>query len=130
MKKFLVTILSILYITVSSGATINLHYCMGKLAGWDINHPSSEKCSTCGMRSSAKKDCCKNTQKVLQIEKDQKASESFFEFVNTGALLFTLYYSELPGYSLVAQRIQQPIAHAPPESGSVPDFIRFCNFRI
>lgn len=82
------------------------------------------------MHSSAKKGCCQNTQKILQIEKDQKASESIFHFVNTGALLFTIHYTELPDYSLVALRMQQPIAHAPPESGSVPDFIRFCNFRI
>lgn len=126
----MITILSFLYITISSGATINIHYCMGKLVGWDINHSSTDKCEVCGMHSSAKKGCCQNTQKILQIEKDQKASESIFHFVNTGALLFTIHYTELPDYSLVALRMQQPIAHAPPESGSVPDFIRFCNFRI
>lgn len=130
MKKFLVTILSILYITISSGATINIHYCMGKLVGWDVNHSSTDKCEVCGMRSSAKKGCCKNTQKVLQIEKDQKASESIFHFVNAGVFLFTIHYTVLPDYPLAVLKLKQPIAHAPPESGSVPDFIRFCNFRI
>lgn len=130
MKKFLVTILSILYITVSSGATINIHYCMGKAAGWDFSQPASDKCDVCGMHKSAHKGCCKDTQKVLQIDKDQKASESFFHFVNAGALLFTVYYTALPVYPLTARNLLQPIAHAPPGSGSVPDFIRFCNFRI
>ena len=37
MKKLLITILALVYLTVSSGATVNLHYCMGKLMSWDLS---------------------------------------------------------------------------------------------
>jgi hypothetical protein len=38
MKKFITAILAVLYLGTSSGATIHMHYCMGKLAEWGLGH--------------------------------------------------------------------------------------------
>jgi hypothetical protein len=50
MKKLIVAILSLLYICTSTGATVHMHYCMGKLADWDFGHNTSKTCSGCGMK--------------------------------------------------------------------------------
>jgi hypothetical protein len=51
MKKVLVTILAFVYLTISSGASINIHYCMEKLMNWDLTNKQNiqSKCSICGM---------------------------------------------------------------------------------
>src|SRR6266516_5502726 len=83
MKKFLVFILSLVYLTGSTGATVHMHYCMGKLIGWSLQHDSKKKdqCRKCGMKNSTnKKGCCKDEQKHIQIEKDQKGSALQYNF--------------------------------------------------
>ena len=49
MKKFITAILAVLYLGTSSGATIHMHYCMGKLADWGLGHQNSKTCGNCGM---------------------------------------------------------------------------------
>lgn len=130
MKKLLVTILSFVYLTVSSGATVNLHFCMGKLANWDLSGKQANTCATCGMKKTKHKPCCKDEQKKLQIEKDQQTAGSVFEFINSSTAVAQLHYASLPAFSFSSIATQTPVAHAPPDTGSVPDYIRFCHFRI
>ena len=49
MKKFLTSILAFLYLSTSMGATIHLHYCMGKLASWGLIDHERKNCAQCGM---------------------------------------------------------------------------------
>lgn len=129
MKKFLVTILAITYLTATSGATINMHYCMGKLMNWDMAQKQVAKCGNCGMEKSGHKGCCKDEQKKLQIEKDQKASESVYQFHKASADAVTIVYPDIfVHFSSVATR--NPVAHAPPLIKAVPLFLLNCNFRI
>lgn len=132
MKKFLVTILAFVYLTVSSGATINMHYCMGKLMNWDLTNKQNtqSKCGICGMEQSGHKGCCKDEHKVLQIDKDQKKSESAFQSFNISSEAIAVTYAELPSITISSILIENPVAHGPPQLGSVPIFILNCNFRI
>ena len=132
MKKFLVTILAIVYITVSSGATINMHYCMGKLMNWDLTniHNPQSKCGTCGMEKSGHKGCCTDKQKILQIEKNQKKSEPAFQSLISSSEATTVSYTELPFANIFSFVTGNPGTHAPPRLGTVPIFIINCNFRI
>src|SRR5664279_5304158 len=80
MKKVLTTILAFVYLSTSMGATIHLHYCMGKLASWGLINHESKHCAQCGMvkqKSSpqgmtAKMDCCRDEHKQIKTDKDQK----------------------------------------------------------
>jgi hypothetical protein len=130
MKKFLVTILAFTYLSVSTGATINMHYCMGKLMNWDLKQKQDAKCGSCGMEKMGHKGCCKDKQTVLKIEKDQKVSESGFQFLKYNQDAITNAYPALPVIHLSSIITGNPIAHAPPLVGSVPIFILHCNFRI
>ncbi len=134
MKKFLAIILALLYLSVSSGATIHLHYCMGKLVNWGLWHKSSDKCDNCGMtkeKQKTSKGCCKDELTQIKIEKDQKASLVQNDF---GKQLSDL----TPHYSIVKDNsacslsvvLEYSNIHAPPFKEKVPEFIRNCVFRI
>ena len=49
MKKIIVAILAFLYLGVSSGVAMEIHYCMGKKAGVDLYNSNNQKCSKCSM---------------------------------------------------------------------------------
>ncbi|MDE3248769.1 MAG: hypothetical protein KGO82_08930 [Bacteroidota bacterium] len=77
MKRSLVFILCLLYIVSSAGASLQLHYCMGKLAGWDLGAPASNHCQQCGMEKKAgKQHCCHDEQKWIKGATDQTANRN------------------------------------------------------
>src|SRR5438034_6651571 len=96
MKKLLITITALVYLTVSSGATVNLHYCMGKLMSWDLSSNSKSKCGSCGMEKSGHKGCCNDEQKTLKVDKDQKVSGSVFQFLSISSVAISVTHAELP----------------------------------
>ena len=57
MKKLFLYLLSFIFIITSSGVMVNMHYCMGKLAGTSMSLVSNttKKCDKCGMEKSKKK---------------------------------------------------------------------------
>jgi hypothetical protein len=69
MKKITVAILAVIYLAVSSGVAINVHYCMGKVASIDLMH-SNEKCGKCGMKTSG--GCCKDEFKIVKLNDSHK----------------------------------------------------------
>ena len=91
MKKLLATILAFVYLSTSMGATIHLHYCMGKLASWGLINHESKNCGQCGMikktpasqSMTAKMDCCRDEHKQIKTDNDQKLfSSEFFKYSN------------------------------------------------
>jgi hypothetical protein len=78
MKKFLLFILTLAYITSSSGATIYIHQCMGKTIAWDLIENEGNSCAKCGMHKNAPHDCCKDHVKVLKISNDQNLPNAYF----------------------------------------------------
>jgi hypothetical protein len=131
MKKFLVGILAVFYLTSAMGATVHLHYCMDKLVGWSLWY-SGDKCSKCGMKKtqSSKKGCCHDEYKVLKAQKDQKLSGNFVELTKNVKALAPVsilpYSSSLPAW--IVQ--EQPRANAPPRSCLSSLHILNCIFRI
>lgn len=68
MKKFLLITLTLLYIGVSSGIALNLHYCMGKLA--DVELGSADACASCGKKSQPS-GCCSSETQLIKLSVDQ-----------------------------------------------------------
>ena len=138
MKKFIVSILAILYMGSSTGATIHMHYCMGKLVSWGLQKQESKKCSFCGMTKkhvtqqgfAAKNECCKDDFKQVKADNDQKVSSPALQF----SKLFTEGTAQhQPAFQSIyvpSFTIQYPTAHAPPRTGTVPVFLYHCHFRI
>jgi hypothetical protein len=138
MKKSLLTILAFVYLSTSMGATVHLHYCMGKLFSWGLVDKDSKNCGECGMPKSKmgghcmsfKDGCCKDSEAHLQLDKDQKATEDVYNF---SAFSFAALpvATTIPHDNYVASCITgYPTTNAPPEPYKVPVFIRNCSFRI
>jgi len=140
MKKVFATILAVLYLSTSMGATLHLHYCMGKLFSWSLNSREDKACEQCGMPKSgpgtdghgalAKGGCCKDTQTFIKLDKDQKAAESDHPFVPFSFETLAVDYVNLPDRYVSSMVVDHPRSHAPPDPDKVPLFIRNCHFRI
>lgn len=130
MKKLLITITALVYLTVSSGATVNLHYCMGKLMSWDLYTTTKSKCGSCGMEKNGHKGCCNDDQKTLKVDKDQKISEPAFQLYSiSSSALPSTRIELLPVYS-PALVTSTPVDDFSPETGELPIFILNRDFRI
>jgi hypothetical protein len=138
MKKVLATILAFVYLSSSLGATIHLHYCMGKLASWGLIDHESKKCPECGMVKktsgpqcvAAKTDCCRDEHKQINTDKDQKLSPS--EFYKYNNLSQDLALNELTIQNIKAFliSIEYPKTNAPPLLVKLPLFVLYRNFRL
>ena len=132
MKKFIVSILAVLYLSSSIGATVHLHYCMDKLIGWNLEHSKIDRCSICGMGKIKKqktKGCCKDEYKQFKLQNDQKAATSYQSIQLSSVAILTNFFIT-PSVNLPSVAEENPLSHAPPGSEGIPLYIRNKVFRI
>ncbi len=62
-----------MYLAISSGLVLQIHYCMGKAIGSSIQfaETGSATCSKCGMEN-AKNKCCHDEVKIIKLQDAQK----------------------------------------------------------
>jgi hypothetical protein len=138
MKKVFATILAVIYLSTSMGATVHLHYCMGKLISWGLINHENNNCTTCGMPKNSKvehcmaatKGCCKDEHKHVKVDKDQKATESAYKFFSPSFEIIADHFTILPDSYVASYIAGYPTTNAPPDSEKVPVFLRNRNFRI
>lgn len=95
MKKLLTTILFVAYFIASSGATIHVHYCMGKVVEFDFSkHSSDKRCPGCGMTKN-KKDCCKDKEATFKISDNHQVAISDFTIVAPVSYSENLYADDI-----------------------------------
>lgn len=130
MKKVFTVILALLYLATTSGATVHLHYCMGKLVDKNLWHEETDSCSQCGMEKSsgAGNDCCKDEQQQVKVEKEHQKTETVFQSLQLVAPVTV--YSELTAASFSSITEENPTSNAPPRSSGPALFKRNCVFRI
>jgi hypothetical protein len=71
MKKILIAIVALVYMTVSTGIAMELHYCMGRFAGADVFGARGKACTLCGM-TEKKNGCCHDEYKFVKLEDSHK----------------------------------------------------------
>ena len=132
MRKFFISILALVYITSSIGATIHLHYCMGELANWDIGQNISKTCAKCGMEKTDNENngCCKDEKKFIKIITDQKIDETVFQLMHCFYALLRIDFIELPSINFPFVIIANNSGHASLPGNSVAVYIRNCVFLI
>lgn len=132
MIRFFTFILSILYFTTASGATVYVHYCMGKIVEWNMAGSDSEQCPNCGMEKDKKgaKDCCKDEHKQLKGISDHSIAESAFYGFQLTSLAVPVSYFEASTIALSSIAEENPTGNAPPESSHIPLYKRNRVFRI
>ncbi len=128
MKKFSVAILAVLYMGVSSGIAMEIHYCMGQKAGTEFYGSSSDKCGRCGM---TEKDngCCHDEHKFYKISDSHKTVSNDIEFTATSFAVvndYSLFNWQMP----VNTALTAVNNHSPPDYTEPSACIMNCNFRI
>lgn len=127
MKKLVAIFIAFLYIAVGSGFTVNMHYCMGKLAAVKLQAHADKHCNKCGKSGK----CCKDEIKFCKADFSHEAAAKVQ--VNTVPAVkdLTLPVIILPVPPVAA--IHQFTAynlHGPPGQGAIPLFIQHCAYRI
>lgn len=132
MKKFITAILAVLYLGTSSGATIHLHYCMGKMASWGLTQEKSKTCPKCGMDKTESSDngCCKDEHKFLKDDSSQKLTESNLQMLQLFSVAIPTTFTELPAIDFPSVTEENPTSHAPPRTHGVAIYIFKRSFLI
>jgi hypothetical protein len=138
MKKALVSILAIVYLFTSMGATVHLHYCMGRLVSRGFMDRPGKSCDFCGMQKMGAssecvvgmKNCCREESKQIKNDKDQKTAQEFFQVMKVVPAVADLPQPVCVNAVIPASVLSRLVSHGPPLAGLVPVFLRNCNFRI
>ena len=127
MKKFLVTILALVYLISSAGATMHLHYCMDKLVSWSLSERPGNLCENCGMEANG--GCCKDEQHFIKNNTDQKTAESDIQLLQISAIATPTPFIITSGLYF-SQEAKHTTSYSPPDNSGVDILIRNCVFRI
>jgi len=130
MKKFIATILAILYIGTSMGATIHLHYCMDKLVGWSFATAGKSNCGKCGMEKKGHKGCCHDESKFVKLDKVHKATFNYFELLNIQVPLPKANPEDLEHLYVFDPITSYTTSNGPPIQQQVPIYLFISVFRI
>lgn len=128
MKKIYIGILALVYMAVSSGIAMELHYCMGDKAGMELYGSSSDKCGKCGMTD---KDtgCCHDEFKFYKISDSHKT-------VSNDIDLSAMQFAVLNDYNIYNWQMPDNAAltavnnHSPPDYTAPSACIMNCVFRL
>jgi hypothetical protein len=103
-KKFFLSILTIIYMTAASGIAMEIHYCMGKKAGVEFYGSQTDKCGKCGMKEKST-GCCHDEHKFVKLEDSHKNVYNTIDFAVSDVAIVTsypLYSWQLASTAIVA----------------------------
>ena len=127
MKKFIFLILTLAYITSTSGATIYLHECMGKVIDWNL-HANGDKCEKCGMHKNNAGDCCKDIVKVYKLQTAHSIPTFDFHLFSLALTPPAFFLQDVKIFYTAS--ITQPYYVSPPPKASVGICVFNCTFLI
>ncbi|HRI20437.1 MAG TPA: hypothetical protein PLA68_05765 [Panacibacter sp.] len=126
MKKIVAFILAFLYLGITTGLAVNIHYCMGKITDVKFEYPQNQKtCSTC----KTKMPCCHDHYQLVKVNDEHQQAATDFKIEIPGVQLHTFN-------DLVVQLSLRMLQHSntniiPPPLLLCPDInIQNCVFRI
>jgi hypothetical protein len=126
MKRLLALILSVSFIAASSGASVNVHYCRGKVSSvsWSIFPTPSCKCGKKTM-----KGCCKTETRLVKLSDNAKQPEfiAAHSMPVVEAAPITTYFVPQP---LAVELTATAFSASPPGSERISVFLRNRVFRL
>jgi len=132
MKKFIISIITLIYLGTSIGAVIHMHYCMGELADWGWGHNTSKTCGSCGMNKSDEKyaGCCEDKYQFLKNDTDQRNTETRFHLAQSIAVASLVSFVSIGLVIFPAVKVINPVCHGLPRSNPIAVYILNRNFLI
>jgi hypothetical protein len=130
MKKLILSIVLVSYLVISTGITVNLHYCMGQLDSAHIFGGKSDTCDKCGMHIENSMGCCRDEQQLIKMDDDQKTNAVFVfslppleaESYTPSSYLTSIFFNT-PGLDF-------PSDHSPPILSGSQIYLKNGVFRI
>lgn len=100
------------YLVVTTGFVVNLHYCMHKLHSWDLGFSHDDACNTCGMTKKAS-GCCHDEVKVVKLLQDQLVAKAATHSI-TEALAPHSFTSDYLATVPILENETSTYVHGPP----------------
>ena len=131
MKKIIVYIVALLYLGLSTGATFQLHFCMGKLVGSSMwSAVKTDRCNKCGMaKNNGKNKCCKDEHKTVIVKQDQNTQKTAYQPVQLIALHPVHPVLDALEIPITTLSVKHPISNSPP-GNQLSLYIHHCSFLI
>jgi hypothetical protein len=98
-------ILALCYLVFTSGFTLNVHYCMGKVDSIQIGANHTDICGKCGMHTEDSKGCCKDETNIYKIEDNHNASQFQYDFAKSFTALPTTFFD----FQLTSTKISKEV---------------------
>lgn len=130
MKKVIILIVTLAYFVSTSGATIYLHKCMGKIVSWDFHGEKNDTCDKCGMHKNVAGNCCKDDVKVLKISNDQLLHASLYNFMSLSDHVLPVSFFVIKAPVVTALSFEDKNISPPLRSSSTEFCALYCSFLI
>jgi len=127
-KKVLIGISTLVYMTVVSGIALEIHYCMGKEAGREFYGSNDGPCGRCGMKEK-KAGCCHDEHKFIKLEDSHKNVSNDLNF-NGGSTYVEISYPEYRSPLLSELSVTPVNNHSPPADTGPSKQVLNCVFRL
>ena len=128
MKDLITSILLVIYVTFSTGATLHIHYCMGEFVKVSFANTNSGVCEKCGMANhNDNSNCCKDlsiTAKILDSHYSASLDHALHNYIVDDPSYTYVVRSNIP---LKNDEDSDSIFSSP---GDHHLFLKLCNLRI
>lgn len=128
MKKLLLFLTLFVYVVVSTGFAVSIHYCMDNVDSIQLGEVSRDHCSVCGMPLQFSKGCCKDEVKVVKLQVDQTLAKISTVNFSLPAVVSSSTPFRLASFSSGHER-EEPVAHGPPLNKQ-ETYLQNCVFRL
>jgi uncharacterized protein YraI len=106
MQKFITAITAIVYLLLTTGVAVNVHYCMGRVDGIQFSSSASDVCGRCGMHTDDSGGCCKDEHYFHKVDDVQNGTVQeeysytppFITQPIAWQVIATPHYSDAPAY--------------------------------
>lgn len=129
MKRFITILLAFLYITLTSGFTVSVHYCMGKLASVNFKSQPDDVCNMCS-KPGKKGKCCKDEYKYCKVDVSSHEVAKVQQNIEPSVKALSLPVIILPVPALTVTHFNTFNNHGPPDPEHTPLYIQYCTYLI
>jgi hypothetical protein len=124
MKKFLITILAIVYLTSTVGAMVRLDCCLEKLVSYSVGTPADKHGDV------ESKGNCKDDHKQPKLGHEQKRSDSHIRLAKTFPASINTSFPAYPFQAVAVLKETYSVKQKAPKQAKIPIFLLNCVHRI
>lgn len=139
MKRLFLLVITLFYFGGSTGFAMHFHYCMEQLESATLIYALEGGMENCDMENGEEEagheddcdDCCKDEVKTAKTNGEQLLTELSVKLMKLWTTSLPLNLTQFASQIIVpSDVVTNPSVHAPPNTSTVPVFLRNCVFRI